>query len=99
MSVPVIPDGRVTMTELRKLSTRGTSEPDFRRVGLDGRWPSAAFVDKICTGAKPGELPVEQPARYELIINVKTAKTLGLTIPPPLLLRGSGDRIVGGYGS
>jgi len=47
----------------------------------------AAFVDKICKGAKPGDLPVEQPTRYELIINVKTAKPLGLTIPPSLLLR------------
>lgn len=47
----------------------------------------AAFVDKIIKGAKPDELPVEQPTRFELVINLKSAKTLGLAIPQPILLR------------
>jgi putative ABC transport system substrate-binding protein len=77
--LPILASYRDTTRAGGLISYSADHAAHFRRA--------AVFVDKILRGAKPAELPVEQPTRFELVINLKTAKTLGIDVPPTLLAR------------
>jgi putative tryptophan/tyrosine transport system substrate-binding protein len=85
----------VTLAAKNRLPSISTQRADVEAGGLISYGPNfadmyrraATYVDKILKGAKPADLPVEQPTKFELVINLKTAKALGLTVPPSVLLR------------
>jgi putative ABC transport system substrate-binding protein len=103
VGAPFLETNRATIvrfTTARRLPAISTTR-SFAEQGLlmayqeytrDAEQRVAVFVDKILKGAKPADLPVEQPTKFELVINIKTAKSLGLTIPQTLLLQA--DKVI-----
>jgi putative tryptophan/tyrosine transport system substrate-binding protein len=95
---PMLGSHRTRLAELSATHRLASISP-FREAAASGSLISygpslranfrraATYVDKILKGAKPADLPVEQPTKFELVINLKTAKVLGLTIPPAVLAR------------
>jgi putative ABC transport system substrate-binding protein len=90
----------VDLAVKKRLATMFSQRPPVDAGGLMSYSPNyealfrraATYVDKILKGAKPADLPVEQPARFEFVINLKTAKEIGITVPPNLLVRA--DRVI-----
>ena len=84
LRVPVVHFWPGTAEQGALLSYQADVQDNFRRA--------AGYVDKILKGAKPGDLPIYQPTRYELVVNAKVARTLGLTLPQTFLVRA--DRVI-----
>ena len=101
LMLPRIPSGFANRDQIASLALKNRLPIHVCTKGVRGRWRShvlraqssdlyrraAIYVDKILKGAKPAELPVEQPTKFDLVINLKTAKALGLTIPQSLIRR------------
>jgi putative ABC transport system substrate-binding protein len=100
LSILALPGGTAAFALRHRLPTMtlmGSVDPVGQLIAYGANFSEqvrrvASHVDRILKGAKPGDLPVEQPTKFELVINMKTAKALGLTIPESILVRA--DRVI-----